>query len=234
MPSVVAAVALAALHAAAGALPVPGSAARSRWLSAGGGVALAYVFVHLLPWLADVQDAVEETGVLGWLESHVYLIALGGVVTFYALAQLARRSKSRPDSTASDTAGWVRIASYTAYNALIGYVLAQPDLRHGSSLWLFAIAMGVHFLLNDAELRQHHGDLYRHFGRWIVSAAVVGGWALGRVAPVGRATLGLPLAFIAGGVILNVMKEELPEDRNSQLLPFVGAGAAYAAILVLL
>lgn len=41
-------------------------------------------------------------------------------------------------------------------------------------------------------------------------------------------------AFLAGGVVLNVLKEELPEERRSRFLPFAGGAACYAALLLLL
>jgi hypothetical protein len=42
------------------------------------GVSVAYVFVHLLPDLNARQKAIAQTGALGFLEHHVYLIALFG------------------------------------------------------------------------------------------------------------------------------------------------------------
>ncbi len=42
----------------------------------------------------------------------------------------------------------------------------------------------------------------------------------------------MPFAFIARGVVLNVLKEELPKERESRLWPFVGADAAYRVLLL--
>ncbi len=39
-------------------------------------------------------------------------------------------------------------------------------------------------------------------------------------------------AFLAGGVVLNVLKEELPEDRKSRFSAFAVGSAAYAALLL--
>jgi hypothetical protein len=41
-------------------------------------------------------------------------------------------------------------------------------------------------------------------------------------------------AFLAGGVILNVLKEELPEERQSRYLPFAAGAAVYAALLAVM
>jgi zinc transporter ZupT len=49
---------------------------------------------------------------------------------------------------------------------------------------------------------------------------------------VSEAVLALPLAFVAGGVILNVLKEELPAERESRFWAFSLGVAIYAALLV--
>lgn len=43
-----------------------------------------------------------------------------------------------------------------------------------------------------------------------------------------------PVAFLSGGVILNVLKEELPEERASRFWAFALGGVAYAVILLAL
>ncbi|MBW3561126.1 MAG: ZIP family metal transporter [Actinobacteria bacterium] len=243
METLAAAVVLVLLHVGGAVLGFLDRVPRSRWLSAAGGIALAYVFVHLLPELAEIQAAVDESGVVAGLERHAYLVALLGVATFYVLEQFARRSRGAGVATHADAPrtrpasaerriGWVHLASYAVYNAIIGYVLVQRHHAPDASLWLFTLAIGVHFVVNDQGLRNHHGALYHRWGRWFVSAAVLGGWALGQAVELSEAALGLPLAFVAGGVVLNVLKEELPEERESRLLPFLAAAAGYAAVLI--
>jgi hypothetical protein len=41
------------------------------------------------------------------------------------------------------------------------------------------------------------------------------------------------LALLAGGVILNVMKEELPEERESRFWASATGSAVYATLLLL-
>lgn len=245
METLAAAVVLVLLHLGGAVLGVIDRVPRSGWLSAAGGTALAYVFVHLLPELAEIQAAVDESGVLAGFDRHVYLVALIGVATFYVLEQLARRSREGPGSgptathgtppgSGSRTVGWIHLGSYALYNAMIGYVLVERHHTADASLWLFTLAIGVHFVVNDQGLRDHHGALYHRVGRWFVSTAVLAGWALGQLVDLGEAALGLPLAFVAGGIVLNVLKEELPGERDSRLLPFLAAAAGYTAILTAL
>jgi hypothetical protein len=65
---------LALVHAIAATLRFLEGTPRSAWLSMAGGVSAAYVFVHLLPELAQAQERVESVAVtagLDLLEQHV-------------------------------------------------------------------------------------------------------------------------------------------------------------------
>lgn len=235
----VTALGLAMLHVFVGRLRFLDRVPRSRLLSAAGGVSVAYVFVHLLPELAAAQEEVAggATALPASIDVHVYLLALLGLVTFYALehhavrSRLHQRQRHGMDET-EDRVARVAFASYATYNALIGYLLTQ---RGGAAqLLLFAGALGVHFIVVDHGLRDHHGSSYRRWGRWLCGAAVVVGWLVGLAAAVPPAVLGGILAFLAGGVVMNTIKEELPEQRESRLLPFVLGAAGYAVLLLLL
>jgi hypothetical protein len=101
-----------------------------------GGISVAYVFVHLLPDLAEEQQAIREAvgETFSFLEYHVYLVALVGLATFYGLeraAKISRRRRRTVDKEDSTEAGifWLHIASFTAYNALIGEMIETRRAR---------------------------------------------------------------------------------------------------------
>lgn len=224
-----AAVALAAVHLLAGHVRGLESIPRSRWLSASGGVAVAYVFVHLLPELGEGQRVLADARPLGpWLQHEVYLVALAGFVLFYGLERLARGHAPRGAEGADPDVFRLHVAAFAAYNALIGYLL----VHRAGALAPFAVAMGLHFVVNDYGLRQHFRARYRDYGRWVLSGAVVAGWGVGRAVAVDEAALHALFAFLAGGVVLNVVKEELPAERESRFPPFLAGAAGYAALLV--
>ncbi len=157
------AVGLALVHIFAGKLRFLNDVPRSRWLSIAGGVSVAYVFVHILPDLSEHQESIERAGGLGiaYLEHHVYLVALLGLTVFYGLERVAEssRQRSRKEGKADATSAevfWLHIASFAVYNALIGYLLlhrAEPGLWN---LFFFCFALGLHFVVNDYGLREHH------------------------------------------------------------------------------
>ena len=224
---------LALIHLVAGKLRFLDVIPRSAWLSAASGASVAYVFMHLLPELATGQETLAHIAPLEFLETHVWMVALVGLAVFYGLerAALSSREQEADDSTEPGVF-WLHIASFGLYNVLIGYLLLHREVMTTAALLLFAIAMGLHFFVNDYGLRQHHKQRYHRFGRWILAAAVLGGWALGAATEVSEALLVLLIAFLGGGVILNVLKEELPEERESRFWPFALGAVAYTALLV--
>jgi len=156
---------------------------RSIWrLSLAGGSSVAYVFLHLLPELARGQQALEGATrgeLASSLEQHIYLLALAGLTLFYGLERLASGSRLQTQNGAQATGAGVfrlHIASFAIYSFLIGYLLVHGER---SDLFFYATAMGLHFLVNDHALREHHQARYDRVGRWLLAAAVLAGWAFG-------------------------------------------------------
>lgn len=235
------AVGLAIVHLFAGRLRFLSRIPRSRWLSFGSGVSVAYVFVHVLPDLNEAQRTIQEmiNPALAFLEHHVYLIALLGMAIFYGLERVAKVSRqqnrdSGKGDVTSEAVFWLHMASFSIYNALIGYLLTHREVEEPSGLLFFAIAMALHFVVNDYGLRENHKKDYDRFGRWILAAAIMVGWAIGSHTVVSKAAIAVLFAFLAGGVVLNVLKEELPEERESRFWAFVLGAGGYAALLVAL
>ncbi|WP_455448970.1 hypothetical protein [Natrinema thermotolerans] len=225
------AVALALVHLFAGRLSVGGRIPRSRWLSLAGGVSVAYVFVHLLPEIGAAATTLGARGAATG-ESAGYLIALIGFVAFYGLEQFARRSNldPGPDGDRSGTAVfWIHVGSFAVYNAIVGALLLDPEL---GGLFPFFVAMALHFLVTDDGLRDHHGPTYRHRGRWVLSAAVLVGVVVGYALEDTDLLVSVFVPFLAGGIVLNVIKEELPSDRESRFPAFAIGAAGYAALLL--
>jgi len=263
-----AALVLGFVHVFAGRLNFLDRIPRSRWLSAAGGVSVAYVFVHVLPELEAGGAAIEgsELPVLTFFERHVYLVALVGFVTFYGLERLARERETNgrgsdngvdgpdehgegsepsedrsPDnegssdnesSEGSGTSGvfWIHVGSFAIYNGLIGRLLLHQD--DPVTLLTYTIAIGLHFVVNDYGLREIHGDLYHRVGRWLLAGAVLVGAAIGVVTEIGEALFATVFALVAGGIVLNVIKEELPEERASRFWAF-GLGVVGYTVLLL-
>lgn len=214
---------------------------RSIWLSAAGGVSVAYVFVHVLPELAfhqkTISERLGETGLGGSVEQHSYLLALLGLASFYGLDRIARQSARNEERKGKnrrppESVFWIHLAAFGIYNVLIGYLLLHREEADLRGLLIYAFAMGLHFIVNDHGLREQHGHAYDQKGRWLLAAAPIGGWALGSTTAISATLISALFAFLAGGVVLNVLKEELPEDRESRFGAFALGAAAYSALLL--
>ncbi|APX88796.1 hypothetical protein BV394_02835 [Brevirhabdus pacifica] len=247
LPALVCALAFAAVHLATPYLTFFKAMPRSRWLSFAGGVAVAYVFLHLLPELSEHEATLAEGG--DGRGIVVYALALAGLAAFYALERMVKLGRAAPATGEASANGdrsvhgeehgddrifWIHITSFALYNLLIGYLLLHREEGGWLSLGFYFVAMGLHFLTSDFGLNQDYPALYRSRGRWVLSLGVLGGWLLGVAVDLPEEALIGLFAFLAGGVVLNVLKEELPEERKSSLAPFLLGVAGYGALLIAL
>lgn len=239
--SALCAIGLAIVHLFSGQLRFLNTIPRSRWLSFSSGVSVAYVFVHILPELSKAQETIQSSVGFGiaFLEHHVYLVSLLGLAVFYGLERVARESRQRNENKGKGDVTeanifWIHIASFAIYNALIGYLLLHREEPGIASLLFFVFAIALHFVVNDYGLREHHKEIYDRIGRWLLAAAIAFGWVIGSGTEIHRAAVAVLFAFLAGSVVLNVLKEELPEERESRFWAFALGAAVYAILLLTL
>ena len=64
-------------------------------------------------------------------------------------------------------------------------------------------------------------------------AATLVGWFVGTQVMLPELLIGCLFAFLGGAIVLVVMKEELPEERESAFWPFLGGALLYAAVVLL-
>jgi len=236
LASFLAALTLSAVHVFAKRLHRLNRQPRSRWLSVAGGVSVAYVFVHLLPELARGQEVINGSNLemFRYVEHHVYLLALLGLATFYGFERLIKlhRRKLAPDSPPSAGVFWLHISAFAVYNGLIGYLLIRGESSTLVSVILYCFAMGLHFLVNDFALQSDHKSLFTSRGRWLLAIMPLAGWAMGAATEVSELTTSALTAFLGGSVILNVLKEELPEERESRFSAFLLGAIGYSLLLL--
>lgn len=215
------------VHLFAGQTQKMGIIAHGRFLSMGGGIAIAYVFIDLLPKLSESDLLVTQalSGFFPYFERHVYIMALCGFLLFFAVD---RAQKSVP----SPSTFWLSLISYAVFNFLIGYAVADRNNPEVQPLFLFTFAMALHYFTNDYSLTEAHGDEYQKFGKWILIVSLLLGWLLGLWIILSPTAVALISAFIGGGVIMNVTRHELPRDNPNSLGTFLSSAFAYTAILL--
>jgi hypothetical protein len=209
---------------------------KSRWAALSAGVAVAYMFVNVLPELAEHQPTVAASaaGTLLSAEKRIYVWALAGFVTFVGLRKW-RFQRPRNQAGAEDSGSffWAQMSGFAIYVLLIGYLLVHREDTSLASLWLFAAAMGLHLFMLDFELVEQFPRLYDPRGRAILTAAVFLGWALGSMNAFPETFTSRLFAFILGGVTINSAHEELGTGGSAHFRWFIAGAAAYAAILLL-
>ena len=214
---------------------------RNGWLSLAGGASVAYVFLHLLPELEEGHRQLLETGnaLVTWTEYPTYVIALLGLTAFYTLERLAKRHRPMAHTSELDDAPeevrsifWIQIVSFTLYNLVIGCALYEVHEEGPRNFWLYVVAMGFHLFVTDQGFTRHYRKPYLRFGRWILTAAILLGWGITFIAAIPHHYLAPLVAFIGGGVILNVLKEELPSEQESKLLPFLAGVFGYGGLVI--
>jgi hypothetical protein len=201
-----------------------------RFLSMGSGIAIAYVFIDLLPKLAKNEPAVNEViwRFFPYFERHVYIMALIGFLLFF---MVDRSSKIMQKSQASF---YLSLSSYALLNILIGYAVVDIDNPEVQPLLLFTIAIGLHYFSIDYSLNKNFGDRYNHSAKYILISCIFLGWLTGLFFVLSETAVALISAFIGGGVIMNVTRHELPDEHPTSVPSFLLAAFIYTLILLLI
>ena len=202
----------------------------SRFLSIGSGIAIAYVFIDILPKLSKHEPLVNSVvwKFFPFFERHVYIMALFGFLLFYVVDRSNKVLANQPISF------YLSISSYALLNLLIGYAVVDINNPEVKPLLFFTIAISLHYFTVDYSLNETFKNQYDHVARYILIACLFSGWLCGFIFELPTAAVALISAFIGGGVIMNVTRHELPIDHPTSLPSFLLATVFYTLILLLI
>ena len=68
----------------------------------------------------------------------------------------------------------------------------------------------------------------------MLAASVLIGLGIGYATAISEGAIALLTAILAGGVILNVLKEEVPSERQSRFWAFAAGTAGYPSLMLAL
>lgn len=205
-----------------------------RWtISMCAGIALAYVFMHLLPELANMQFEIIESrgGKLPelWFREHLYVLALAGLLLFQIVDSMGRR---KGISVAQKTFSYrAEILFFALYAALIGYLIIE-NARLDQPLLLITFALAAHFFGTDLDLAERYNDRFVKHGSYILSLATISGMIVSMVMRVNDVVYMAGFSFLAGGLLINTLRTELPEPERVKNL-FLLLGAVIYSVLIL-
>jgi hypothetical protein len=215
---------IAALHVLAPYMR-PWLKSRERAFNAfGGGMAISYVFIHLLP---EVSEGREELGVF------TFIFVLVGYVLFYLMHLLGQGSENAPEEQNREYS--VGIASLWLY--CVAMVLGLPeDLAvMPVHMLLMAVAMGIHIMHEDFEIGSEYPERFDRRGRFILASSLfVGVAARWFLMPESEILAHAITSVLAGAIIYSVARKEAPDPSRRSLAYFTFGIVSYSAILILI
>lgn len=201
-------------------IPIETYTPRKWWLSFSGGVAVAYVFIHLIPELHKI------TSIAG--DPLTFSLALIGTITYFGAAKFVKQSKSGPNSRLAFITQMIILIPYFF---TVGYFLERSDTL--IALGSYTVAVGLHLVGFGFDQKEDHGERYTIRAAGTLAVVLIAGTITSYFYRFEELTLDLLLAFVTGGILLNSIKEEIPAANQSRFWAFA-AGSISIGILLLL
>jgi len=207
------------------------------FVSFSGGVAVAYVFLQMLPDLVEYNKPIGEYLLKNhWLTSFtellIYIVALFGFLIYYGFDLVAERYRTRGHD--NKLIYGLHLFMFCLYNFLITYTMSLRVVSSITATVIFTVAMALHFILTDQKFCRFYQVQFNHLGRFFLVAALLFGWVCSVIFdPVNVLIVAFMVAFLAGSVLLNVFREELPAAGATNYFWFT-SGAMIVAIVLLL
>jgi hypothetical protein len=221
---------------------------KKRILSFSGGVAAAYVFLDLLP---VIQKADPHLHILFgnnpllfiFLEKAIFGVAFLGFITFFVLEYVALNSRENESkknkknisyTSASKNVFYVHLGLTALVSLIICYSIRFEIKNTGLGVLLYTIALSLHFFVSDRSMEEHYQNFYVKYGRYTLAAMPLIGWSLSVLFPERESEAYVLLAFIAGAVLFNVIKDEIPRLGTGKPVFFFVGALFYSGLLLIL
>jgi len=190
--------------------------------SFGGGMAIAYVFMHLLP---ELEKGNQVLGV------GVNFITLVGFLIFYGIQRIAWKSKLQGHQT-SNLIFYLKLGFACLYNGLLIYAIPEQFDQSWPFLILYLVAMSLHLISADHSLREEHSRQFNSWGRYVLVAAIIAALLIDIFTePANELISDVLTAILAGSLMFNIFKEELPSPENSSFRWFISGVVFYLVLL---
>jgi hypothetical protein len=128
----------------------------------------------------------------------------------------------------------LHLSMFCLYNFLITYTMSLRARNSITATLLFTLAMALHFVLTDRKFTRLYQPRFDHAGRYILIGALFVGWLCSVIFdPVNVLISAFMVAFLAGFVLLNVFREELPAAELTNFYWFAFGALSIALTLLL-
>jgi len=185
-----------------------------------GGMAVAYVFLHLVPELDEGHELVGE---------RIYFVALLGFTLLYGVRH---RLSRRPDARSAHYA--VHTAIGAVYTGLLVFTLGNQLPETVPLTIVFVLSIGMHLLGGDIGSLEDFGDRFRNQSRYVLAAAAAFGYVLSLVREPHEMAVDVLTAILAGFMLFTIFREELPDIGKARFRAFLLGLIAFAVLHVVL
>ena len=186
----------------------------------GGGLSVAYVFLHLIPSLDASDDVVGP---------RVYFVALLGFVVFYGLDVLFQ-----PPKDTHPTRYHAYLWAFFLYDGLLVFTLALALPPTPILTLVFALSLALDVLDTDLNLQAEYGARFIKSGRWVLLAGVATGYALSLVRRPDPLVIDILTAALAGFMMFHTFNGQFPAARNKKFPAFLVGLLTFWGLHVLL
>lgn len=222
------------------------------WISIFSGISVSYVFLLLLPDIIKQKNIIEYgtySSSFFFSEKLFVVIILFGFTLFSCLESVVKHHRTRKtvnildDPVVPDVEellpcdkNWIfllHLTSYFFYTFGISYLLLKKlELFGQLDMWFFWFAMEAHYIIDDISLHDNFGKKYDTFGRWFLMVSTLLGWLVSYFTSLSKIIVFLVSSFIAGGTIINVIKEELPSETRGAIPLFLVSIVIFSVIII--
>ena len=194
--------------------------------STGGGIAVAYLFLQLMPELEHAEQRL--------LGDSIHLVVLVGFVVFWGLEvrlQVSRSTIEAQESSATGSTFKFNVALGAVYNWLLIYAMPSHLHEGGAKALIGAVPIGIHLIYKDYLMGEHQSQKFDDWGRYILAVAPLIGWTAVLLATPSEVFSDLLIAVLTGYIIHTVFRSELPASEESNFRWFLSGAVMYALLL---
>lgn len=193
--------------------------------SCGGGMAISYVFLQLLPEIDKGHYLIGNA---------IYFVMLIGFVLFYALEyHLPLHNPREMHAGPSKFTFCLHLAISWLYSWLIIYAIPKELETSAPHAFIGVIVIGLHLFYKDYILGRHSTREFDSWGRYVLASAPLAGWgAYILVDPTSEVVSDILIAVLGGSIIYNVLRDELPDRKQYSFYWFVFGVVVYACLLM--
>lgn len=187
--------------------------------SFGSGLAIAYVFMHLLPELEEGDRA---------LGAPIHFITLIGFLVFYGMQRFASTSKTEETGKHNSLIFYIQLAFYSLYNFLLIYAIPEAIEQSFPLVFIYIMTMGLHLLSSDYSLGKEYAQQFNSWGRYVLVAVIVAALLIDIfIEPANELVADVLIASLAGSLLFKTFHQELSETENSSFLWFFAGVVVY-------